>query len=440
MEKNEKLQNRGIVGTDFALYKGDTILSEHQRGRAMLKERRILGCIADDFTGASDAASFLQKAGLRTVLLSDVPDQPIEADSYDALVVALKTRTELVHDAVEHTMNAVKWLENNGATNYYLKYCSTFDSTKEGNIGPIMDAVLEYFEEPYTILCPALPVNGRIVKDGHLYVNGVPLHESPMKDHPLTPMWDSRIKNLMEAQSKYVCYELNSKSLRNTSVAEEIEKWKTEHEHFYIVPDYQSDEDGEYIAKLFRECKVLSGGSGILAFLERRREKGILLAGSCSKATLNQIEIYQKAGHPSYKIDPFKLWNGEVKISDIINYVETFENEYVLIFSSDSADNVKESQKLGKEKIAQLLEETMSEIAKQLMEKGYHHIIVAGGETSGAVTKKLGYHSFEIGKSVAPGVPLMIPVEDKSMRIVLKSGNFGQPDFFEEAIRIAKGE
>lgn len=402
--------------------------------------KRILGCIADDFTGASDAASFLQKAGMKTVLLSGIPGFRIDLAEYDAVVVALKTRTEPVEDAVRHSMEVVQWLEARGITNYYFKYCSTFDSTREGNIGPILDAALEYFQEPYTILCPALPVNGRCVIDGHLYVNGVPLHESPMKDHPLTPMWDSRIKNLMEAQSKYPCFELNSEALAQDSIDGWLEEKKAENPHFYIVPDYRSCEDGENIARLFKACKILSGGSGILEHLEKRPQKGILLAGSCSKATLNQIDMYQKAGHPSYKIDPKKLWEGELNLSEILDYVKAYPQEYVLVYSSDAAENVRETQKLGKEQIAALLEDTMSEIAKRLVEEGYRHVIVAGGETSGAVTKKLGYHAFQIGKSVAPGVPLMVPVEDKDIRLVLKSGNFGQPDFFERAIAVAKGE
>lgn len=402
--------------------------------------RRLLGCIADDFTGASDAASFLQKAGMKTVLLNGIPEEELQLGEFDAVVVALKTRTEPVADAVRHSMEVVQWLEKQGATHYYFKYCSTFDSTRQGNIGPILDAALEYFREPYTILCPALPVNGRCVVEGHLYVNGVPLQESPMKDHPLTPMWDSRIKNLMEAQSKYPCFEMNSQALKQESIAGQLERLKEAHPHFYIVPDYQSAEDGENIARLFGQCRILSGGSGILEHLEKRHPKGILLAGSCSKATLNQIEMYRKAGHPSFKIQPRKLWDGELTVEDIVKFVKSVPEDYVLVYSSDSAENVRESQKLGKAQIAGLLEETMSEIARRLVSDGYRHVIVAGGETSGAVTRKLGYHAFQIGKSVAPGVPLMIPVEDKDIRLVLKSGNFGQPDFFERAIEVAKGE
>lgn len=401
---------------------------------------RILGCIADDFTGASDAASFLQKAGMAVVMLNGIPQSAMDLTGFDAVVVALKTRTEPVQEAVSHSMEVVKWMEQQGVTHYYFKYCSTFDSTPEGNIGPILDAALTYFHESYTILCPALPVNGRKVVDGHLYVNDVPLHESPMKDHPLTPMWDSRIKNLMEAQSSFPCYELGSAMLAEERIDMILDGWKKESEHFYIVPDYRDDLDGENIARHFKHCRILSGGSGILEHLEKRVEKGIVLAGSCSKATLNQIDVYQKAGHPSYKIDPIALWRGEVTVEQILDFVRQHPREYVLVYSSDAAENVRQVQKLGKEEIAALLENTMSRIAAQLVREGYRHIIVAGGETSGAVTQMLGFHSFRIGKSVAPGVPMMVPVENKDIRLVLKSGNFGQPDFFERAIAAAKGE
>lgn len=406
----------------------------------MENKKKIIGCIADDFTGASDAASFLQKAGLKTVLLNGLPEGEICLAQYDAAVVALKTRTEPVADAVKHSMAAVTWLEAQGATHYYFKYCSTFDSTREGNIGPVLDAALEYFHVPYTILCPALPVNGRTVKSGHLYVNGVPLHESPMKDHPLTPMWDSRIKNLMEAQSQYPCYEIDAAPLTQEQLEEKIAGWSRENSHFYLIPDYSTDEDGKRIVELFGSCKILSGGSGVLEHLAQRVEKGIVLAGSCSKATLEQIRVYQQEGHPSYKIDPVRLWNGELTVDEILTFIRSYPQEYVLVYSSDSAENVREYQTLGREQIAAMLEDTISEIAARLVAEGYHHVIVAGGETSGAVTKKLGFGAFQVGKSVAPGVPLMIPVENERIRLVLKSGNFGQPDFFRRAIQAAKGE
>lgn len=170
----------------------------------------LLGCIADDFTGASDAASFLVKGGMQTLLLNGIPENidMVEIARADAVVIALKTRTQETVSAVNDSLNAIKWLEKNGARHFYVKYCSTFDSTPSGNIGPICDKAMEYLGVQYTLLCPALPVNGRIVKDGILYVNGVPLAESHMKNHPLTPMHESDIALLMQPQSKYISHKL----------------------------------------------------------------------------------------------------------------------------------------------------------------------------------------------------------------------------------------
>lgn len=418
-------------------------------------ERKILlGCVADDFTGASDAASFLQKAGMHPVLVNEVPESMEVPRNADAVVVALKSRTAPKEEAVEETMRAVKWLDSLGAEKFYFKYCSTFDSTKEGNIGPVSDAVMEYFHQPYTILCPALPVNGRTVKGGYLYVCGVPLSESPMKDHPLTPMRDSRIKNLIEAQSKYQAVELPRDLVNEEELKGFLKEEEKKAEHFYVIPDYVDDKDGERIVKLFGNMKFLTGGSGILEFLgtylsdktgriaalERNDSPGVVFAGSCSVATLGQIEDYQSRGHASLKIDPLSLLSGQQTKEEIAEFVQAHSDDEVLIYSSDTADQIKEIQKMGREKIAGLIEKTLSGVAAVLAEKGYGRIVVAGGETSGAVTKELGYDAFEIGPSVAPGVPIMTPLKNRNMKLVLKSGNFGQKDFFARALAMTKGE
>lgn len=411
-----------------------------------MKEKIILGCIADDFTGASDAASFLVKGGMKTLLFNGIPKEEEELEECQAVVIALKTRTQESLSAVNDTLQAAAWLKNNGAEQLYIKYCSTFDSTRTGNIGPILDALLENYDVPCTILCPALPVNGRTVKEGKLYVNGVPLHESPMKDHPLTPMWDSDIKNLMEAQSKYSCVKVSREEMMDGRLKKDQGKEK---KHWYIIPDYVEDKDAEMIVKGYADLPVLSGGSGMLTELARYYITGekttadtrngvsgaaILLAGSCSKATREQIAYYQKSGKPFMKIDPLKLLSGEQKEEELWTFVEGHAKEDVLIYSSDDPDAVKQIQKNGKEKVAGILEDLMAQLAKKAVYNGYKRIIVAGGETSGAVTKGLGFSSYIIGDSVAPGVPVMIPRNQKDTRLVLKSGNFGQKDFFLRAL------
>lgn len=419
-----------------------------------IKKKIVLGCVADDFTGASDAASFLQKAGLHPVLVNEVPECIEIPGNTDAVVVALKSRTAPREEAVDETMRAVKWLDHLGAEKFYFKYCSTFDSTREGNIGPVSDAVMEYFHQPYTILCPALPVNGRTVKDGYLYVCGVPLSESPMKDHPLTPMRDSCIKNLMEAQSRYQAVELPEDLMNEQELEKFLKEEEKKAEHFYVIPDYVDDEDGKKIVELFGHMKFLTGGSGILEFLgaylsgqkvtpaaaEKNDGPGVVFAGSCSVATLGQIREYQSRGHASLKIDPLLLLKGEQTREEIVDFVQAHPDDEVLVYSSDTAEQIKEIQKMGRDRIAGLIEKTLSGAARSLAEQGYRRIVVAGGETSGAVTKALGYDAFEIGPSVAPGVPVMTPLKNRDMKLVLKSGNFGQKDFFARALAMTKGE
>ncbi|MFI3174777.1 MAG: 3-oxo-tetronate kinase [Bacillota bacterium] len=418
-----------------------------------MSTRLMIGCVADDFTGASDAASFLISQGLKTVLYNGVPTGDIS--ECNAIVIALKSRTEPTEKAISDSMQAFRWLEEMGCEHLYFKYCSTFDSTKEGNIGPVLDAVLEGFQANYTILSPALPVNGRTVKNGILYVDGVPLGETHMKNHPLTPMWESEIAKLMEPQGKYETLNLNYEILEKpvAEIQKIVEEFGKDKDHFYIVPDYVNDENGTKVAEIFGDCKVLSGGSGILAPLAKKYSealgkadttfmetattgKGLVLAGSCSKATLGQIADFKERKYKSYRINPMDLMEGKETFENIWEFIEKNQAEPVLIYSSDTAENVTKIQEIGKEKVAELLESTTAKLAKKAVENGYTRIIVAGGETSSAVAKMLGYHSFEIGQSVAPGVPVMAPLSDKNMRIVLKSGNFGQVDFFDRAVKM----
>lgn len=415
----------------------------------------VWGCIADDFTGASDAASFFVKGGMQTVLFNGVPEETEKLEWCQAVVIALKTRTQETQMAVETTLQAARWLKKRGAEHLYIKYCSTFDSTPKGNIGPIMDALLEEFDVPYSILCPALPVNGRIVKDGHLYVNGVPLHESSMRNHPLTPMWDSDIAKLMEPQSRYSCLKVSVDELRGglENVHQKIEEYGKVHEHFYVIPDYEKDDDAKIIADNFGNQAILSGGSGILTELAKRDAvetednkmlhtavsgAGILLAGSCSEMTRKQIAYAEQHGVKAMRIDPLGLLEGTQREEDFLEFIKENQNSAVLIYSSDTPENVSRIQKYGREQIAQLLEQTIAALACRAVRLGYTRVIVAGGETSGAVSRALGFESYLIGECVAPGVPVMIPRNQLQTRVVLKSGNFGQEDFFVRALQVTE--
>ncbi len=417
----------------------------------------ILGIVADDFSGASDAASFLVQQGIKTYLFNGTPaEERFDTDETIAVVIALKTRTEETKLAVEQSLKAFSWLKKNGASQLYVKYCSTFDSTKEGNIGPIIDAVLEKYDIPYTVLAPALPINGRVVKDGHLIVNGAPLNETHMRFHPLTPMWESDLAKLIEPQGKYPSLKLNHEILEmeNEIILKIVEDFAQEHERFYIIPDYIEEKHAEKIIELFGDLLLLTGGSGLMTGLGKKynkeinrvseklisstKGKAIILAGSCSQATLDQIDAFKDSDGKSIKIKPIDLGNGTQTKEKIWNEVQASEVDTILVYSSDKSENVKEAQAVGIEKVSQLLEQTTAYLATKAVENGYNRIIVAGGETSGAVTKILGYDSYQIGDSIAPGVPIMIPLKNKDLRLVLKSGNFGQKDFFLRAEKLTK--
>lgn len=408
----------------------------------------ILGVIADDFTGAGDIASFLVKGGMNTVLLmhfDDARDVGLRDDA-DAIVIALKTRTEQKDMAVAHSLQALAFLKEKGCTHFYIKYCSTFDSTKEGNIGPVCDAVMEALGCRRCILCPALPINGRRVTGGRLYVNGRLLEESSMKDHPLTPMRESDLVRLMESQSRY----------RARKLGKPEDKWRGSQfdaaggAPVYLVPDAEDEEDLRRIAAAFGDDVLLSGGSGIAPYLASHLLNGVrhenaglsaaspghalILAGSCSAATREQIEAYETKNGVSVRIQARNLLAANFDSSALIAEVEEkLRQGNVLVYSSDTPEH---TEQLIREQpfVPERIERLMGFIAAHAAGSGCHKIIVAGGETSGAVTRALQIDVVHIGDSIAPGVPVMMSLKDPRMKLVLKSGNFGQRDFFEQAI------
>ena len=410
-----------------------------------MKRQIQIGCVADDFTGGADAASFLQKGGLETILINGIPHESFQIpEGVEAVVVALKSRTDETSKAVADSVETVKWLLSHGALDIYIKYCSTFDSTPQGNIGPICDAVLDLMREKYTILCPSLPVNGRTVKNGVLYVNGVPLAESPMKNHPLTPMWASFIPELMRNQSRYLCEivraeEYQGKSFNAADIAAKGIR--------YLIPDYVTDFDGEMIAKCFRETHLLTGGSGLLEHIANtrcnkegvqtsvpiRNRKSLIVAGSCSVMTQKQVKYYLANGGRGVEIWPEKIRSGEQTKQTIWSEISKANGPAFMVYSSGSAGEI---LKANCEEDAVLVENMLSEMADYAIKNGYESIISAGGETSGAVVKKVSYKAFWILDSVAPGVPILVPTLDSNITLVLKSGNFGEEDFFFRAMQM----
>lgn len=419
-----------------------------------------IGCIADDFTGAGDAASFLKSGGLNTILINGVPSESLPYQNAQAVVIALKTRNLPAARAVEESLAALDWFLLNGADQIYLKYCSTFDSTPEGNIGPVIDAFLEKLNIQSTLLCPALPINGRTVRNGCIYVNGIPLHKCPMKNHPLTPMWDCRIPILMEKQGAYPCMVLGRGDMEKHpgEIRRQVSEFASRKNHFYIVPEFESQNDAKKIVRVFGDYKLLTGGSGLLEELARqivrknpskfhshpKKQKILILAGSCSAATLAQIKKYQANGGASFQILPADLAEvrgGEAALSEksadflAERLMKEHDSGPLLLYTSDTPENVKEAQeRFGNRTLSEYLESFLSKAAVLAYQNGCRNFIIAGGETSGAVTKALGFKSYLTGISVAPGVPILIPVKSQDTYLILKSGNFGTEDFFERAV------
>lgn len=404
-----------------------------------------LGCIADDFTGGSDAASFLKKGGLRVILINGNEYSSYAPGSEEAIVIALKTRSVDAKEAVSQSLAAARWLLGHGARQLYFKYCSTFDSTAEGNIGPVTDALMELVDTPFTLLCPALPINGRTVKDGVLYVNGVPLSESPMRYHPLNPMLESSIELLMGRQSRYPCVTLRDAvfSEGGESVSQRLTESARRFGHITAVPDYYRPEHGAGLAEAFGGLPLLTGGSGLLEHLARRvrdrdtqqpesagpeaRGRRLILCGSCSSMTQKQVKAYLDAGKRAIRVEPAALLAGSQTEDGLMRAVRSAQDD-LLLYSTAGKNELVVSA--GGVDIPALLERLMGELAACGEAAGVRRIIVAGGETSGAVTRRLGHALFRIGGDAAPGVPVMIPLDSPDMRLVLKSGNFGDEDFF----------
>lgn len=400
-----------------------------------------IGVIADDFTGAGDAASFLVKSGYQTVLLTDIPER-VEFEC-ECIVTALKVRSVEPDEAITAVKKVYEFYKRIGAEKVYFKYSSTFDSSPRGNIGVIADWLMEQMDVSYTVLCPSLPVNGRTVKAGILNVKGVPLAQSSMGNHPLNPMWDSYVPALMKDQSKYPCFILERTHFSSAEV--EIEEWKLKNRRFYIVPDYENDVDAKYIVDIFGVRRLLTGGSGLLEFLLPRKEtiiesnksistaqKAILLSGSCSATTRKQIHTFIDEGGIAIAVDSKELMDGSIQVSDVFRTVLANLPLPTLVYSEGVDSLERDTQTFPIE--SRLLEDFFSVLSYKANLAGFDKIIVAGGETSGAVTLRLGYKSYFIGKVLAPGVPTLIPVDQPNLTLILKSGNFGDEHFFKKAL------
>ncbi len=416
----------------------------------------LLGCIADDFTGATDLASQLVSIGMRTVQTIGIPDEGLadELQHVDAVVVALKSRTIASSDAVSQSLAALEWLQARGCEQFYFKYCSTFDSTSDGNIGPVTDALMEALDVPFTVACPALPANRRTVYNGYLFAGGVPLNESGMQDHPLTPMTDANLVRVMGSQTRHRVGLVAFDSVRQGSeaVRHRFDELQADGIRVAIL-DAIEQRDLDILGEACRDLRLVTAGSGLALGLHTRwadqltgdnaaklpavAGREVILSGSCSRATLAQVE-HAQAHYPHYRLDALALaedYRGQVE-GALALAREHLDQSPVLIYASAAPDNVKKAQQaLGVQAAGEIVERALGEIAATLVnDLGVRRLLVAGGESSGAVVSALGVKGLQIGPSIDPGVPWTVTLgAGNTLALALKSGNFGGEDFMTRA-------
>jgi uncharacterized protein YgbK (DUF1537 family) len=417
----------------------------------------LLGCIADDFTGATDLASMLVRNGMRTVQVIGVPTDSAAPDA-DAVVVALKSRTAPAATAVTESLAALRWLQSTGCRQIFFKYCSTFDSTPAGNIGPVADALLHALGAGFALACPAFPANGRTVYQGHLFVGDKLLNESGMEHHPLTPMRDSNLVRVLSAQTDGAVALIAWATVAEGPVAirRAATRWAEQGRRYAIV-DAITDADLMAIGQAAAPHALVTGGSGLAMGLpENFRRAGVLparddpgaldpieggaavIAGSCSRMTLRQIETAREA-LPLLELNPIATPDAAALTRQAIGWADALlaagEMRPLLIAASAPPDKVAALQTLlGREAAATLVETTLADVAAYLVRHGVRRLVVAGGETSGAVVSRLGIRQLRIGDEIDPGVPWTAThTDDAPLHLALKSGNFGAADFFLKA-------
>lgn len=416
----------------------------------------LLGCIADDLTGATDLALTLTRGGMRTVQLMQVPDERADLDGFDAVVIALKSRTVPTADAVRLSLLSADALLARGARQLFFKYCSTFDSTDEGNIGPVADALMNRVGADLAIACPAFPTNERTIYQGNLFVGDVPLAESPMRDHPLTPMRDSNLVRVLQRQTRRQVGLIAFAAVDQgpDAIRAEMAKARTRGDR-YVIVDALTDRHLIDIGDAAFDIPLITGGSGVALGLpanfvrtgELQRKSGgathmkapdgraAILAGSCSEATRAQVQAALAAGVPAFRLDPSALVRQALTAGDVAAWaVKQPARSPVLIYSSADPSSVAAVQHaIGREKAGELVESVLAATARALVAAGFSRLLVAGGETSGAVVQGLDISALEIGPEIDPGVPWTRTVGGTHLVLALKSGNFGATEFFLKA-------
>ncbi len=413
----------------------------------------LLGCIADDFTGATDLANNLVRTGMRVTQTIGVPDGPLDTD-VDAVVVALKSRTIAPAEAVAQSLEALAWLQAQGARQIYFKYCSTFDSTAQGNIGPVTEALMDALKTDFTIATPAFPDNGRTVFKGHLFVGDVLLNESGMQNHPLTPMTDANLVRVLQAQTRRKVGLIDHTVVARGAAAirERIGQLRAQGVGVAVV-DAVSNDDLLRLGPALDGMPLVTAGSGVaiglpanfgLAPSQQASQlppaAGLqaVVSGSCSLATNRQVAHFIHSGRPALAIDPLRIASGADVAAEALAWAgPLLQGGPVLIYSTADPAAVKSAQgRLGVEEAGAMVERALGAIARGLVERGVRQLVVAGGETSGACVQALGVTQLRIGPQIDPGVPWCHATNDGGLHLALKSGNFGTDDFFTKAFTL----
>lgn len=415
----------------------------------------LLGCIGDDFTGSSDLANTLAKGGMAVTQYCGVPSEAAPK-GVEAGVVSLKTRSVSAAEAVEQSLAALAWLKAQGCRQFLFKYCSTFDSTPSGNIGPVADALATALDAQQVIVCPAFPATGRTLYQGHLFVGDRLLSQSGMEHHPLTPMTDPDIRRWLALQSAFqVGHVAHAEVRAGSATIRAALRRADEAGRRLIVVDAVTEADLHAIGAAAADLPLITGGSGIALGLPGNfREAGLIgsreiawsgvsgpaaiLSGSCSRATRQQVDQHRR-GHPSLEITADTLMAGAIDVDGVVGWVLQHDRAYPLVFSSADPATVKAAQdRYGATRLAGTIEHFFASTARALVDAGIKRLVTAGGETSGAVVGGLGCGALDVGPEIDPGVP-MLRIAGGDLALALKSGNFGSDDFFEKALTMMAG-
>ncbi len=424
----------------------------------------LLGCIADDFTGATDLANNLVRTGFRVTQINGVPTKPLSVEA-DAVVIALKSRTIPAGQAVEQSLAALHWLQHHGAQQIYFKYCSTFDSTPAGNIGPVAQALMSELKTDFTIATPAFPDNGRTVFKGHLFVGDQLLSDSGMKDHPLTPMRESNLVKVLQDQTSHRVGLVDHKTIAagSAAITQKFSDLRAQGVGMAIV-DAVSNQDLLTLGPALKGMPLVTAGSGVAIGLAQNFgltpsaqasalpvASGFkaIVSGSCSLASNRQVVHFKQAGLPSFGIDPTPLMQDQADVASLVSQIRQWAKPLlnpdspILIYATADAQTVSRlQQQCDAHLLGSRIEQLLGKVAQDLVEDGVGQLVVAGGETSGACVQALAIEQMQIGPQIDPGVPWCFSELSAAgpraggLHLTLKSGNFGTDDFFTKAFQL----